>query len=188
MFNAAAGSFRETIRPNAENAALIHAARAELTQLALSGSGGSNSYIAVHIRRGDRKPSSFRFRGNYVPITDFANAVVETWTRLHPDRPGDHPLVYVASDAPSALLEFSNLLSVRYRPFSLSQSNDPHLRALASPVEYRQKDFNELEDNVRIHATRGMIVDFALISGVWAWNKEIYPDAVVCTVRCVICG
>ena len=183
MFKAALNSFRETIRPNAANAALIHAARAELAQLASPSNGGSNSYIAVHIRRGDRKPSSFRFRTNYVPMADFTNAVDDTWKRLHPDRSGEHPLVYVASDAPSALLEFSNS---RYRTFSLSQSKDPRLQALASPAEYRQKDFNELEENVRIYATRGMVVDFALISGMWAWNKEILPDAVVCTIRCVI--
>jgi len=187
MFDAALNSFRETIRPNAANAALIHAARVELAQLASPGRGGSNSYIAVHIRRGDRKPSSFRFRGNYVPIADFANAVVETWTRLHSDRPGEHPLVYVASDAPSVLLEFSNLSSSRYRTFSLSQSKDPRLRALASSAEYRQKDFNESEDSVRIHATRGMVVDFALISGMWAWSKEILPDAVICTVSSNVC-
>jgi hypothetical protein len=186
MFNAAFDSFHETIRPNVENAALIRTARAELAQVASLGNG-ANSYIAIHIRRGDRKPSSFRFPGNYVPIADFANAVDDTWTRLHPDRSGEYPLAYVASDAPSALLEFSNLSNSRYRTFSLSQSKKPLLRALASPAEYRQKDFDQLEERVRIHATRGIVVDFALISGMWAWNEEILPDAVVCTVRWVIC-
>jgi hypothetical protein len=120
-------------------------------------------------------------------MADFANAIDNTWTRLHPDRSAEHPLVYVASDAPSALLDFSKLSNSRYRTFSLSQSKDPRLRGLASPAEYRQKDFNELEDNVRIHATKGMLVDFALISGMWASRGDILPDAVVCTIRCVIC-
>lgn len=188
MFNAALDSFRETIRPNVENAALIHTARAELAQVALPGNSEFQSYIAVHIRRGDRKPSSFRFHGNYVPTADFASAVDDTWTRLHPDRSGgEHPVVYVASDAPSVVLEFSNLLNSRYRTFSLSQSQNPLLRALASPAEYRQKDFDKLERSVRIRATKGMVVDFALTSGMWSWNEDILPDAVVCTISSNVC-
>jgi hypothetical protein len=183
IFNAALNSLRETILPNAENAAYIYAAAVELAQVASQSRGTPNPYIAVHIRRGDRKPSSYSFPGNHIPMADFANAVDDTWSRLHPDTA---KVVYVASDAPSALLEFSNLPNTR-RTFSLSQSKDPQLRALASSAEYRQSDFNKLANSLRILATRGVIVDFALISGMWAWGEEILPDAIVCAVRCANC-
>lgn len=182
IFNAASESFQEVIRPSPEIAALIRTARAELVQVASPSNGRSDPYIAIHMRRGDRKPSSYRFSGNYVPIADFMDAIDVTWARLHPES-SENLFVYIASDAPSALLELSNS---RYRTFSLSQSRDPGIRALASPAEYRQETFNELDADVRIQATKGMVVDFALVSGMWPWPRDILPDAVVCTIRYVL--
>ncbi len=55
------------------------------------------------------------------------------------------------------------------------------LKSLASPGEYFQGDFDKYDLETRIKATRGMIVDFALLSGAWIQGG---PDAIVCTVRC----
>ncbi|TFK42000.1 hypothetical protein BDQ12DRAFT_677505 [Crucibulum laeve] len=182
IYKAAAESFSSTIRPNADTAALIRLARGELKDLV----GPDSPYIAVHIRQGDRKPSSFEFHGKFVPIENFAQAASDAAARLaeDPDVQVD-PVVFLASDSPAVRDEFSEF-SPSFT-VSLAQSQDERLRVLASPEEYHQKDFNELDKETRVIATRGMIVDFALISGMWAWEGDITPDAVVCTISSNIC-
>ncbi|KAG7451788.1 uncharacterized protein BT62DRAFT_880988 [Guyanagaster necrorhizus] len=172
IYDFAAGSLRNTIIPNIENARLISSARAEVAVL-------SSMYLSVHLRRGDRKPSSYAYHGGYVPTNDFVDALDDAARRL---QRGDHPsLVYLASDSPTALEEISTLLPSVY---SLSRSANAELKSLVSPGEYFQRDFDKYDLETRIRATRGMIVDFALLSG--AWN-EAGPDAVVCTVSSAVC-
>lgn len=173
---------QQTIRPNAETAALIRAVRTELSDILSLHNTDINPYLGVHIRRGDRKPSSWSFHGGYVPAEDYVQSAEDTWKRLNPGKP---LTVYIASDDPSAQSEFLELSNSRHTTFSLSQSKDPELRALASPQDYVQAEFNKLEKNLRIRATRGMIVDFALLNGLWAWKDEITPDATICTLRFV---
>lgn len=86
--------------------------------------------------------------------------------------------MYLASDSSTALEELSSLLPSVY---SLSRSTNAELKSLASPGEYFQGDFDKYDLETRIKATRGMIVDFALLSGAWIQGG---PDAIVCTVRC----
>jgi hypothetical protein len=45
-----------------------------------------------------------------------------------------------------------------------------------------KKDFNSAPLDERIQATRGMIVDFALLSGMWSEDRDIIPAATVCTI------
>jgi hypothetical protein len=180
LFDAARTSLQQTIRPNAENAALIRATRDELLDILSLHSQDVSPYIGVHIRRGDRKPASWSFHGGYVPLEDFVQSVADTRARLNPDKP---VTVYIASDVPSAQSEFVELSGSKHTTFSLSQSKDPKIQALASPMDYFQEEFNDLEKGLRIRATRGMIVDFALLNGLWAWKDEITPEATICTLR-----
>jgi len=58
---------------------------------------------------------------------------------------------------------------------------------LASPGEYFQDNFKQLDEDVRVQATRGMIVDFAVLSGAWADDGDLIPEGTVCTVSSVVC-
>jgi len=182
IYDGAAQSFETTIRPNAQTAKLIRLARSELSMKL----GHGTPYTSVHIRHGDRKSSSYHYHGSPVPITEFAQATSDAWTRLGiANTSSATPHVYVATDSPAAQKEFAD--TFQGPTFSLSQSEHPELAALASHQEYRQAEFNELPFEQRTDATRGMIIDFAMVSGMWAWDGEIIPDATVCTITSNVC-
>lgn len=106
IFDFAAQSFAETIRPNAHNAELIRAARNELvstltvphsrlTQKLEAGLAVGNDpaeaevqrhhpdpYVAVHVRRGDRNAANFPYRGKYVPLENYVQSTKDTWERV----------------------------------------------------------------------------------------------------------
>ena len=92
-------------------------------------------------------------------------------------------MIYVASDSPATITEFSKPFDNSiWRVHSLAQSQNAELKALASPEQYFQQDFDKLYSlDQRITLTRGVIVDFALLSGLWG-DGEIKPQAVVCTI------
>ncbi|KAF9257092.1 hypothetical protein L218DRAFT_965661 [Marasmius fiardii PR-910] len=185
VYEMARESFSTIIKPNAQNTALITTAHKELSSLF---DERSTDYIAVHIRRGDNKASAWRYSspGIQVPIQEFVNAATETWSRLKLSQ--SQSSVYVASDSPAAAHQFSEALGKEWKSFSLSQSQDPNLRALASPERYFQNNFEKLYDEEeRTRLTRGMIVDLALLSGLWSDGSEIKPQAVVCTIPSSIC-
>jgi len=91
------------------------------------------------------------------------------------------PAVYLATDSPEAHEEF--VQSYQGAVFSLFTAADSRLRALASPGEYYQNRFNELDLRTRIFATRGVIVDLAVLSGLWPDEGNLVPDAVICALR-----
>lgn len=139
----------------------------------------------MHIRRGDRKAISWKYHKTYIPIPNYVQAFDDTWKRLiSGTAPSSGGIAYVASDSSSALEEFAQSLTAA-TIFSLSRSKDSELRALASPGEYFQTEFNKLEESARITATRGMIVDFALLSGAWTQDGDLIPDATICTFTSV---
>ncbi|KAK7040150.1 hypothetical protein VNI00_009956 [Paramarasmius palmivorus] len=164
IFDQAFESFKSTIRPSSQNTALIRGMREELGALL---SPPNTNYISVHIRRGDSKPSSWN------------------WKRLNISA---SPFFYVASDSPAALEQFDEEAGVT-PTLSLNRSTAEGMKELASPDEYDQSDFNEiytLEERVR--QTRGVIVDLAVLSGLWSDEGEkIRPQAVICTIPSVIC-
>jgi len=140
------------------------------------------TYLAVHVRRGDRKPASFEFLDKKIPLPRYLDGVKDTWARLHTGHESKaNPFVYFASDSPVAGQQFSKLYNGP--SFSLFATTQPRLRAIASPREYHQKTFNELDIEYRVLATRGMIVDLAMISGLWAGGENILPEATVCSIR-----
>ncbi|KAJ7204366.1 hypothetical protein GGX14DRAFT_698778 [Mycena pura] len=201
MFNFSWESMRTTIRPNARSKELIQWAREELqVKIAnhyqnprsfkgVQADGPAMGYIGLHIRRGDRS-AQWRAYGSYVPLTEYVQGVVDTGSRLGLEPPVEdkpvQPFTYIASDSPAAINEFSSSFS-QDRVFSLSASKRQELRELASQEPYVQNDFMTLEEDVRVRATRGMVVDFALLSGAWAQDGDLIPDATVCAVSSVVC-
>ncbi|KAJ7155900.1 hypothetical protein C8R43DRAFT_1125809 [Mycena crocata] len=203
MFNFAWQSFDKTIRPNARSAELIHSTRQELldkltkhygnpprTFKGTPSDGPAMGYLGVHIRRGDRYPAWHVYGQQYIPLSDFVDGVVESWTRLGLELSADNnlvqPFVYIASDSYDAEKEFAASFSPE-RTFSLPSSKSAELRDLASPGEYFQENWKKLDEEVRVQATRGMVVDFAILSGAWAQDGDLIPDGTVCTVSSVVC-
>jgi hypothetical protein len=109
------------------------------------------------------------------------DAIKSLWSRLH--HSDTLPAIYLATDSPEAHEEF--VQSYKGVVFSLFTTPDSRLRALASPGEYYQNRFDELDLQSRITATRGMIVDLAVLSGLWSDEEVLVPDAVVCALRLV---
>ena len=140
------------------------------------------TYLAVHVRRGDRKPASYGFSDNKIPLYLYMDGVKDTWARLHTGHESKaNPVVYFASDSSAAEQQFSKLYDGP--TFSLFATSHPRLRALASPREYYQNTFNELDIEYRVLATRGMVVDLAMVSGLWASGEDLLPQANVCSIR-----
>jgi len=174
-------SFLQVILPNPRLATLIHRARDEL----VSGAGGESSkYLSVHIRRGDRLGLTWKYHKTHLPTSLYVAAALKTWKRLNPTSQGS-PLFYVASDSPEAPEEFVNQLPSNARASSLIWSDDEELRSIASPRSYVQEEFNTLSEKERIRLTKGMIVDFALVSGLWIneHDPDVRPYATVCGLR-----
>jgi len=110
-----------------------------------------------------------------------------------PPRPGllhaAPPMLYIAADSPSAQKELIDAVPAHTWVFSLADSGSPGLRALASKraAGYVQSEFNKLGLDERVNQTRGMVVDFAMISGLWAWGGDIVPSATICTISSSVC-
>ncbi|KAJ7724247.1 hypothetical protein B0H16DRAFT_1666062 [Mycena metata] len=202
IFNFAWQSFENVIRPNDHSARLIQQARSEVSEKVVEhyqnprsrkgfkGDGPVMGYIGVHIRRGDRSPAWTVYGQQYLPLSEYLNGVVDSWSRLglelSPDNNLVQPFVYIASDSPQAEKEFAAEFSPE-RVSSLSRSRHQELRALASPGDYYQDDFMKLPHDVQVLATRGMIVDFAVLSGAWSKPGHLIPDATVCAISSVVC-
>ncbi|KAJ7070693.1 hypothetical protein C8F01DRAFT_390598 [Mycena amicta] len=204
MFDFAWETLQTIIKPSATSAELIKWAREELQEIISNHYQNPRSfkdapqdyefrsmgYIGVHIRRGDRMPSWRVYGQQYVPVSEYVDGVVSAWSRLGLELSVDdklvQPVAYIASDSPAVIDEFSASFSPD-RLFSLAASKRKELRELASPGEYVQDLFMKLENDVRVRATRGMIVDFALLSGAWANTGDLIPDATVCGLSSVVC-
>jgi hypothetical protein len=190
IFKSSARSLGSTIRPNMRNMELLHLAQAEfslfLTKVNQGQKDAGSRYVGTHIRRGDRKSLSYSFPDRKIPIKDYLNAVKKTWARLRNGTPSQiHPVVYLATDSLEVHKEFSRVYEGE--SFSLFDSWDPRLNALASPGEYFQKKFNALTLQKRVAATRGMIIDLAIVGGLWTEEKSLTPDAVVCGLSSSVC-
>ncbi|KAG6812844.1 hypothetical protein H0H92_015942 [Tricholoma furcatifolium] len=184
MFKSSKDSL-EVILPNQENARLVQLARTELLASMSPDDALFNTYIALHLRRGDRGPVFYR--GGQVPAKNFVEAATKSWNRLNPDQSLEDLTLFVASDSASAFREVLELTSTRFTTFSLFDTANAELQPLASPKEYVQKEFDLLDAAARIQATRGMIVDFALVSGMWAGENDPTPLATVCTFSSNVC-
>lgn len=149
-----------------------------------------------------------------VPTTEYVQAVWQTYTHFQNLSNSDAslpdpPLVYLASDSASAASEFTELLvandslaqkygneTLKPVVYELRTSTDPELRNLSPAMEYVQAEWNNRTEVDRIRETRGVIVDWALLSGAWthqpddvignATDMEINLTAAICTLPYVV--
>ena len=177
----ALSSFLQVIVPSPTIATLIRKARDGLMSDA---ENESAEYLSVHIRRGDRLGLTWKYHRTHLPTSLYVDAALETWQRLNPTSQ-DSPLFYIASDSPSASEDFVDQLPTHARAFSLVWSADDELRAIASPRSYVQEEFDTLSEEERIQLTKGMVVDFALLAGLWAneGDPDVRLSATVCGLR-----
>lgn len=193
-----------------------HRYRPDLANRAINHTDGG--YIATHIRRGDRKAMSWRYQHTptvQIPSSEYVGGVWRTYSQLQnissaDVTPSSPPLVYLATDSPSAASEFTeslttnNSLVQKYgndalKPvvYELRTSPDSELRSLAPQMEYVQAEWNNRTQADRIRETRGVIVDWALLSGAWmpkpsddptadaVGSLEVKPAASICALPCV---
>jgi hypothetical protein len=174
-----------TIRPNAATAALIHSARTELASFLglYSDDSQIDQYQSIYVRRGDGLGSSWKYHDKHVPLEEYSAAGNAAWNRLFRSKGNTAPpAIYLASDDPDVFEELQSQLEPGSRIFSLSRSENSDLQNIASPAPYFQDKFAELPEVDRVRLTKGMIVDFALLSGLWAW-LDLKPGAVICGIR-----
>lgn len=140
-----------------------------------------NSYVGVHVRKG-RAGTAWNWHQKPIPVSAYADAV----TRVLSEK--ENKMAYIASDDPATLDDAKPLLPPVTELLSLPESAAPPLRAIASDEVYDQAKFGALEEGTRVSLTRGMIVDFALLSGIWPEEGLGLPTprAVVCGIRCVV--
>lgn len=185
IYAMALSSFSQVILPSSGTAALIHKVREELA----SGSEDEPlKYLSVHIRHGDRLGMTWKYHDVHLPTSLYVDSALETLQRLNPVK-GGNPLFYVASDSPAAVEEFVDQLPSNVRVSSLGWSSDAELRGIASPRAYVQEEFNKLAEEERILLTKGMIVDFALLAGLWRkeHDPDVQPYAIVCGLSSNVC-
>ncbi|KAI0271471.1 hypothetical protein BC834DRAFT_445173 [Gloeopeniophorella convolvens] len=190
IFDRARESLTQTIRPNAAVAALIRSARAEFASfLGLDPSHTStvDRYQAIHVRLGDRNGTTWKYIDQNVPIEEYSNAANAARTRFRPTGASDAPAIYLASDDPNIFDTLQSQLEPGSKIFSLAKSKEPSLREIASSGPYFQDKFNAMPEADRVRLTRGMVVDFALLSGLWAWGDDMKPGATICALGSNVC-
>lgn len=158
---------------------LIRFARSELASMLPQDAKTNNGYVAVHIRRG-RAGIAWNWHQQPIPISAYAEAAIRVLGEK------ENKLAYIASDDPAAYDDAKMLLPPETQALSLADSAAPPLRAIASDEVYNQEKFGALEEDVRVSLTRGMIVDFAMLSGMWLEEGLDLPTprAVVCGIKC----
>jgi len=218
IYERAVDSFTSVIKPNARVRAFIEAVRTELLspqEPIEPPSGYANldvttpaptSYVAVHMRHGDIKPQALRYGLRPIPTEEYATGIYNAINEFALDAPRDKPLiVYAASDSAKAIDELKALKrggdrnKSPWKVVSLRSSASPEIRELVYPRldGYEQNDWAGSKamlwtDEERVRYTTGMIVDLALLSGLWQSTSNeskdsIAPSAVVCGVKSTIC-
>ncbi|KAI0035156.1 hypothetical protein K488DRAFT_43947 [Vararia minispora EC-137] len=179
LYARAQSSFSHTIVPNHATTELIRYARSELASMLPDSSVREDAYVAAHIRQGDRKGVSWAFHNAPVPVSEYATALLPLLNTT--------PFVYAASDDPSALDDLHSLLPDTAQFLTLPDSAVLKLNAIASDEAYVQVAFNKLGDEDRATLTKGVIVDFAMVSGMWRAKDDVAPRATVCGFASNIC-
>ena len=165
---------------------LIHSARVELVSFLGLDSDHStpvDQYQSIHVRRGDGTGATRKYHNKNIPVEVYAEASNASWNRLfRPTLKSASQAVYIASDDPKVFEELQSQLEPGSRIFSLAKSTNPDLSNIASPAPYFQNEFSALPEADRVRLTKGIIVDFALLSGLWAWDNDPKPGAVICGI------
>ena len=130
-------------------------------------------------------------------LREYTKAVHDSWTRLYPNIPipahgatADHfpapPVTYVATGSPEALRAYVAAHPPATATFALDLSTNQELRALAPEHAYDDANFREVPIGERVSLTRGVIVDLALMSGLWEEDGFVVPGAAICVAGCVV--
>lgn len=190
IFGFSEESFNAAIQPNEKIMNMINIAKQELLA-SISAQDphlnidehntAENDYIAVHIRRGDRIPHGWEYHRNPIPITEYVNAALETMKRTQESPSSQPPVLYLASDSPDAIHEFTQ--AYHGATYSLSKSKHSEVRKLSSPNEYRQEKFDALPLEERRLLTKGALVDLALVTGLWDSGLDPHLHSAICGVR-----
>ncbi|KAI1793080.1 hypothetical protein LXA43DRAFT_1127471 [Ganoderma leucocontextum] len=172
-------------------------------------------YVGVHIRKGDRLPAAIPFyHDGMIPLAKYVAGARQAWVRFygnassapaylgaaaHESKSSEDmssgqenrypapPVMWLASDSPAAVREFEGSFSAATALFSLNRSANADVRALAPVREYVQTEFEREPLAERVRLTRGMVVDLAMVSGLWAYPGEVVPGAVVCAEGSNVC-
>lgn len=187
-------SFQKTIIPNAVTRGHIKTVR---------GQWDHSGYIGVHIRHGDKFPKGSKwkgeshltvprpsvrlcvFAGDYVPIHQFTTTAAETWQKLRASGqvPGqDKPSVYVATDSYAAFQDYRALSTAPEGVMALHEVGISKIKYMAHPHGYMQRMWDKSRPDERKRWTSGMIIDLAMMSGMWLQQGDRPPLAVLCTV------
>jgi hypothetical protein len=127
-----------------------------------------------------------------VPISEYVGTTTKLWNTLKSQRPTDirerQPSVYVAADSFAAFQDFRSLSGLPSNNVLGLHEADKLLngrrrwKLLASPHGYVQRIWNgRTRPEERVRWTKGMIIDFALLSGAWRGEGERGPSGVICT-------
>ncbi|EJD54235.1 hypothetical protein AURDEDRAFT_109967 [Auricularia subglabra TFB-10046 SS5] len=164
MYDAALQSVQETIVPSTRMKTLISTARRSI--------GGDGGYVGVHIRHGDQLPKAWKYRKGFVPISEFVDGARTVQTAA----------IWAASDSPAAIADFKEEIGHSVQVTSVSRDLAPD----ADSPGYVQKEWQHVGEAERRRLTQGMVVDLALLSGLWLPADEA-PKAVVCTYGSNVC-
>ncbi|KAF6754357.1 hypothetical protein DFP72DRAFT_384287 [Ephemerocybe angulata] len=191
MFDFAEKSFAGTIRLNPELKKLVAASKQELLRAfpvtdepitVDEHDAGEKEYISVHIRRGDRVPHGWQYHRNPIPIQEYVDAVAQVRNRTQGSEEGGvsgSGVVYLASDSPASIAEFTK--AYQGPIFSIAHSTNLELKTLASPQDYHQDKFDLLPLEDRKKATKGALVDLAMVTGLWDEGQEPRLHSSVCS-------
>jgi len=151
---------------------------------------GNVPYIGVHIRRGDRFAGNQKWNHDYVPVAEYSNAVSKVWQELRETEEGlgGSPNVYIATDSQAAYEDFKALSTAPDAVTGLFDAETTTLRYMAQTSGYIQplwEKRSRIEERMRW--TTGMILDLAMISGLWLKDGERAPLATICTVTSNVC-
>ncbi|PVF96089.1 hypothetical protein CPB86DRAFT_527541 [Serendipita vermifera] len=184
IYEHAYASFQETILPNEWIREEISELRRRLAK---------KPYVGIHIRHGDRYPANQKWEGDFVPTSEYVATTTRMWNTLRTQRPTDvrerQPSVYIATDSFAAFQDFRSLSGLPAGNVWGLHEADKLLngrrrwKLLASPHGYVQRVFNgrKTRPEERARWTKGMIIDYALLSGAWLGEGERGPSAVICT-------
>ncbi|KAI8449369.1 hypothetical protein BY996DRAFT_4589314 [Phakopsora pachyrhizi] len=201
IFEMARKSFFELFILNDLIREIIYQTKQEIIDSNIWGSKKNNKlspYISVHIRKGDRHPFDPSHKLDYLPVTDYVDAINSTWNILRQSDSTlpDSPNVYLASDTPLILDVIKAASPRKWRYFHLSQARSKNLSTIAHPHEYSQMHFHAHVLSEREDYTRGQIVDMAFLGGGWPLDngkvaltsKDLEkPLSTICTVSSNIC-
>lgn len=196
IFEMAKDSFESIFSLNEINLNLIDQTKKEILDSNVwkgAENGNLAPFVSVHIRKGDRHPFNPDHKLDYIPITNYLDAINSTWTQLRTtnDKLPIYPNVYVASDTP-LIMDALNDLVPKWNLFHLSQSFPKSLSLIAHPHEYSQRHFHAHVKSERVGYTRGQIIDMHFLGGGWSskfhqLDQSDKPLATICTVSSNVC-